>query len=207
MEPVSALGGIDVVVNNAGIGMRTVNPRFSEEVRPFFEVDPGGFVDVVATNLTGYFLVARAFSRYFLERGGERFMNVSINRATTVRAGFVPYGPSRVRSEALGMIMTEGLRPHGVSVDVLLPGGATETGMIPEALPASSRARLLDPAITGPPIVFLASPEAEGLTGARIVASQFEGWLAEFRSARAEVEGPVRGSSGSGEPGAALDDA
>jgi hypothetical protein len=34
----------------------------------------------------------------------------------------------------------------------------------------------------GPPAVFLASSEADGLTGARIVASEFDAWLAEFRA-------------------------
>ena len=46
------LGGVDLLVNNAGIGMRTVNPRFLADPRPFFEVSPAGFADVVATNLT-----------------------------------------------------------------------------------------------------------------------------------------------------------
>ena len=55
----SRLDGIDLLVNNAGIGMRTVNPRFMTEPRGFWTVTPAGFRDVVATNLTGYFLVAR----------------------------------------------------------------------------------------------------------------------------------------------------
>ena len=37
---VSRWGGLDMVVNNAGIGMRTVNPRFFDDPRPFFEVSP-----------------------------------------------------------------------------------------------------------------------------------------------------------------------
>lgn len=185
---ITGLGGVDMVVNNAGIGMRTVNPRFFERAQPFFEVDPAGFQDVVATNLTGYFLVARAFVLHFLEQGTGRFVNVSINRETMVRAGFVPYGPSRAGSEALSMVMTEDLRPYGIAVNVLLPGGATETGMIPEGLPAASRARLLDPGIMGPPAVFLASQEADGLTGARIVATEFEQWLAEYRAERVAEE-------------------
>lgn len=187
---VSSFDGVDMVVNNAGIGMRTVNPRFFEHAQPFFEVDPTAFADVVSTNVTGYFLVARAFARHFLERGGGRFLNVSINRETMVRPGFVPYGPSRAASESLSMIMTEDLRAHGVAVNVVLPGGATDTGMIPEALPSTLRARLLPPSIMGPPAVFLASDEAEGLTGARIVAREFDRWLATFREGSA---GPSTG--------------
>lgn len=183
-QAVVSLGGVDMVVNNAGIGMRTVNPRFFERPQPFFEVTPDAFVDVVATNLTGYFLVARCFALHFLEEGGGSIVNVSVNKETMVRPGFVPYGPSRAGSEALSRIMSEDLRPYGVAVNVLLPGGATDTGMIPSEVPDGTRDRLLPPEIMGPPAVFLASVEADGLTGARIVATEFDQWLADFRAPR-----------------------
>lgn len=53
------LGGIDMLVNNAGIGMRTVDPHFMTRPQGFWEVPVDGFRAVVETNLTGYFLVAR----------------------------------------------------------------------------------------------------------------------------------------------------
>jgi NAD(P)-dependent dehydrogenase (short-subunit alcohol dehydrogenase family) len=59
-EAVEHLGGLDVLVNNAGLGMRSVNPRFLTDPRPFWTVPPDGFRDLVATNLTGYFLVGPA---------------------------------------------------------------------------------------------------------------------------------------------------
>ncbi len=54
------LGGVDVLVCNAGIGMRTVNPRFMTHPTAFWEVSPEGFRDVIETRVTGSFLVARA---------------------------------------------------------------------------------------------------------------------------------------------------
>jgi gluconate 5-dehydrogenase len=54
----TSLGGIDVLVNNAGIGMRTVNPDFMTEPIGFWQVSPDGFRDLLATNVLGYFLVA-----------------------------------------------------------------------------------------------------------------------------------------------------
>jgi NAD(P)-dependent dehydrogenase (short-subunit alcohol dehydrogenase family) len=172
---------VDLVVNNAGIGMRTVNPRFLTDPQPFWDVTAGGFADVIATNLTGYFLVARAFAPLFLEQGRGRFVNVTMNHETMRRPGFVPYGPSRAGAESLSVIMTEDLGPHGISVNQLLPGGATATGMIPEGLSDEQRSRLLAPEIMGPPIVFLASAEAEGVTGERIVAKDWKEWLAAWR--------------------------
>lgn len=175
-------GDLDMVVNNAGIGMRTVNPRFFSDPQPFYEVTPEGFGDVIQTNLTGYFLVARAFAPQFVAQGRGRFVNVSMNHQTMRRRGFVPYGPSRAGAEALSLIMTEDLRPAGISVNELLPGGATVTGMIPDVMPPDARRSMLAAGIMGPPIVFLASAEAEGLTGERIVAKDFAAFLERFRS-------------------------
>jgi NAD(P)-dependent dehydrogenase (short-subunit alcohol dehydrogenase family) len=176
------LGDVDVVVNNAGIGMRTVNPRFFERAQPFYEVAPDGFTDLVATNLTGYFLVARAFAPGFVARGAGRFVNVTMNHSTMRRGGFVPYGPARAGAESLSLIMTEDLRPHGIAVNMALPGGATATGMIPDGLSDEARRQLLPASVMGPLTVFLASPEAEGVTGERLVATEFDAWLEEFRS-------------------------
>ncbi len=175
-------GDVDVVINNAGVGMGVVNPRFLEVATPFFDVSPDDFRDAVATNLTGYFLVARAFAPRFVDRGRGRFVNVTANYATMRRRGFVPYGPSRAGAEALSLIMVEDLRPYGVSVNLLLPGGATETAMVPDSVPRDIRGTLLRPEVMGPPSVFLASLEAEGVTGERIVAKEFDSWLREFRS-------------------------
>ncbi|MDA8379972.1 MAG: SDR family NAD(P)-dependent oxidoreductase [Actinomycetota bacterium] len=88
--------GIDMLVNNAGIGMRSVNPRFLTEPQPFWAVTPDGFRDVVATKVTGSFLVARAVVARMIERGGGRGVMISMNTATMSRKGFVPYGPSGV---------------------------------------------------------------------------------------------------------------
>ena len=46
-EAYTQLGVVDVLVNNAGVGMRTVNPRFMTRPQPFWEVSPAGFRDVM----------------------------------------------------------------------------------------------------------------------------------------------------------------
>jgi NAD(P)-dependent dehydrogenase (short-subunit alcohol dehydrogenase family) len=167
-------GGIDVLVNNAGIGMLTVNPRFMSEPQPFWEVTPTGFRDVVETKVVGCFLMAREVVPMMLRDGGGRVVNISMNEQTMVRRGFVPYGPAGASVEALSRVMAADLAGSPVTVNILLPGGGTRTGMVPDDAPAEVRAVLLDPAVMGPPIVWLASDKAAGVHDRRIVATDFD---------------------------------
>jgi len=127
--------------------------------------------------------VAREVTPRMLAAGGGRIVNISVNESTMRRAGFVPYGPSRAGSEALSRIMAADLTGTGVTVNLLLPGGATATGMLPpDAVPEGHR--FLEPAVMGPPIVWLVSEEADGVHDERIVAAEFERWLRGRKASR-----------------------
>lgn len=76
----SELGGLDMVVNNAGIGMRTVNPRFMTDPLGFWEVPVEGFRAVIETNLVGYFLVAREVTPRMLAAGSGRIVNIAVSQ-------------------------------------------------------------------------------------------------------------------------------
>src|SRR3954469_19662125 len=170
----SRLDGIDLLVNNAGIGMRTVNPRFLEEPQPFWAVPADRFRDVFETKVTGCFLVASAVVPRMLAAGGGRVVNISMNESTMVRRGFVPYGPAGAGVEALSRVMAADLAGSSVRVNLLLPGGATATGMVPaEGLPAEMQSSLLPPDVMGPPIVWLASDAAADVHDERIVAAEW----------------------------------
>ena len=186
-EAWSRLGGVDMLVNNAGIGMRTVNPDFMTAPQGFWLVSPAGFRDVIETNLTGYFLMARAVTPRMLAAGEGRIVNISVNEATMTRAGFVPYGPSRAGTEAMSRIMAADLRGSGVTVNLLRPGGATATGMVPDGpRPGGGSLPLLDPAVMGPPIVWLASAQAADVHDEHISATEFDDWLRSRGSAVGE---------------------
>ncbi len=170
-----AWGGIDMLVNNAGIGMRTVNPRFLTDPQPFWAVTPDGFRAVVDTKLVGCFLMARAVVPLMLRQGSGRIVNISMNEETMIRRGFVPYGPAGAGVEALSRVMAADLEGTPVTVNTLLPGGrGTRTGMVPDDVPDEVRGRMQDPSVMGPPIVWLASDRAAGVHGRRIVASEFD---------------------------------
>jgi NAD(P)-dependent dehydrogenase (short-subunit alcohol dehydrogenase family) len=113
-----------------------------------------------------------------LAAGAGRVVNVSMNHATMNRKGFVPYGPARAGAEAFSRIMAADLADSPVTVNLLLPGGATLTGMIPEDLPQEMRSRLLPASVMAEPIRWLCSPAAAGVHDQRIIASEFADWLA-----------------------------
>jgi gluconate 5-dehydrogenase len=173
-EVQAAFGGIDLVVCNAGIGQQTVNPRFLTDPAPFWEAAPAGFRDVVDTKVLGTFLPAREAVPRMLAVGGGRIVVISMNESTMTRRGFAPYGPSGAAVEALARVMAADLEGTPITLNILLPGGATETGMIPPGVPDEVRANLIDADVMGPPIVWLASPAAAGVHGERIVATEFE---------------------------------
>ena len=82
MRSMTKLGGLDVLVNNAGIGMRTVNTRFMTDPQPFWEVSEAGFHDVLTTKATGTFLVSSAVVPQMLDDGRGRVITISMSERT-----------------------------------------------------------------------------------------------------------------------------
>jgi NAD(P)-dependent dehydrogenase (short-subunit alcohol dehydrogenase family) len=131
---------------------------------------------VLDTKATGVFLMARAVVPRMLEAGGGRVVNITMNKQMMIRRGFVPYGPSGAAVESLSRVMAADLVGTTVTVNMLLPGGATHTGMVPQETPDDIRDRMLDPAVMEPPIVWLASDASTGINNERIVATEFDEW-------------------------------
>ena len=174
---------LDMLVNNAGIGMAGANKGTRESPTPFYEIELDAFYDIVNTNFIGYFHVARAFVPLILRSGGGRVVTVSTGIATMTAAGQLPYGPARAGAEAMSVIMSKQLEEKNITVNVLLPGGASNTGFA-KAGEAYGRVRLeprdlLPASIMNEAILFLASDKAAGMTGERIIAKDFHEWLAE----------------------------
>ena len=171
---------LDMLVNNAGIGMRGINKGFPHDPLPFYTVEPKDFYNVVETNFIGYFLVARAFVPFMVRQGKGRVVTVSTGIRTMTAPGQLPYGPARAGAEAMSVIMSDELKKMGIMVNVLLPGGASSTGFMTEEERAKADERGLLPAtILNEAILFLASDKADGMTGERIIGKEFHQWLEE----------------------------
>jgi len=172
---VSDFGRIDILVNNAARGMKFVNESFMTAPKPFWEGDPDMWRMVIDTNICGVFLMTRAAIPHMFAQNSGRIINISINHETMKRKGFTPYGPSKAALESMSAIWAQELEGTGITLNLLLPGGATNTGMIPDTFPEDKRRDLIDPAIMGPPAVYLASDDAGGINGQRIIAVEWKG--------------------------------
>jgi NAD(P)-dependent dehydrogenase (short-subunit alcohol dehydrogenase family) len=166
-------GSLDILVNNAGRGMKYISSSFMTEPTRFWEADASAWRSMIDTNINGPFLMARAAVRPMLRGRWGRIINISMNRDTMQRAGFSPYGPSKAALESETIIWAQDLAGTGVTVNALLPGGATLTGMIPPGVPQHVRASLLDPGIMIRPLLWMVSPASDGITGKRLVANRW----------------------------------
>ncbi len=182
------LGPVDVLVNNAGRGMRYVSERFMFEPTRFWETDPATWRMVIDTNVNGPFFLARALTPGMISRGWGRIINISMNLETMRRAGFSPYGPSKAALESETIIWAQDLAGTGVTVNALLPGGASLTGMIPDEVPPALRQKLLMPEIMVPPLLWLVSPDSDGMTGRRLVAARWRTDLGGREAAEAATD-------------------
>jgi NAD(P)-dependent dehydrogenase (short-subunit alcohol dehydrogenase family) len=172
-ETVRRFGRLDILVNNAGRGMKYVSENFLIEPTRFWEADPAAWRLIIDTNVNGPFFMARAAAPLMMRAGWGRIINTSMSFSTMQRRGFTPYGPSKAALESATQIWAQELAGTGVTVNAILPGGATLTGMIPDSFPEDARSRLLDSEIIVPPLLYLASPAADGVTGKRFDASKW----------------------------------
>lgn len=104
------------------------------------------------------------------------------------RRGSSPYGPSKAALESEIIIWAQDLEETGITVNALLPGGATLAGMVPEAVSEQMKSAMHDPSIMVPPLLWLVSAEADGFTGRRLVANNWPTDYTGKSAAEAAIE-------------------
>ena len=87
-----------------------------------------------------------------MRRGWGRIVNVTTSLGTMLNAGSPTYGPSKAALEAMSAIMAKDLDGTGVTVNVLVPGGVTNTPMISD-IAGFDRAQLIRPEVMAPPLL------------------------------------------------------
>jgi glucose 1-dehydrogenase len=169
-------GGVDILVNNAGHRSRA----------PFWEISDQAWDEVLATNLRGPFLCSRGVVRHWMSIGGKgRIVNIGsigAERATPTQAH---YAAAKGGLRMLTQTMAVELAPYGIPVNCVDPG-AIATPMIADRLQNEADLAFYaakipwgsvgDPANVAAAVAFLASPEAQYITGAHLAVDG--GWLA-----------------------------
>ena len=137
---------VDVLVNNAGYG------RF----RPFVELTDEEFVRTIDVNLTGAFRCIKAFLPDMMARKSGRIINVSsvsglkgLNRQSA-------YCASKHGLNGLSKTLALELRPYGIAVHALCPGGVT-TRLSEEEMPDRDKTDWMTPEDIAHVALFLAS--------------------------------------------------
>jgi NAD(P)-dependent dehydrogenase (short-subunit alcohol dehydrogenase family) len=162
-------GPIDILVNNAGVGQATIRSDNRSNPIKFWEITPEQWKLFVAVHNNAPMALSRALVHDMMRRKWGRIINVTTSLGTMIREGSPTYGPSKAALEAFSAIMAKDLAGTGVTVNVLVPGGVTNTGMVPlEA--GYDRAEMIQPAVMAPPLNWLVSDAASGVTGRRLLA-------------------------------------
>ena len=175
-------GRVDVLVNNAGLGMGLVRADHMTHPAQIEDIAPEVWQRVVAVNLSGAFFMAHAAVPLFRAQRWGRVINVTTSFFTMLRPGFSPYGPAKSALEAWSASLAGELKGNGITVNVVVPGGPTDTPMVPVES-GIDRALLIRPERMAHPMLYLCSDAAAEVTGRRFVAAHWDPALPDAEAA------------------------
>lgn len=169
-DTVQAFGGVDVLLNNAGIVHRA----------DFLDLDEEDFDRVLRVNLKGAFLVGQAAARQMVaQRRGGAIINMSSVNAVMALANQVPYVISKGGINQLTKAMALALAPYGIRVNAIGPGSVAtdfvrsimgDETVRSVILSRTPMGRTADPEEIARIAIFLASDDASYITGQTLYA-------------------------------------
>ena len=155
-------GRVDFVINNAGIHQHLKSWELSEK----------DWQRVMDVNITGTFLISKAFTPFMMEKKSGRIVNISSCVAFTGTDHEVHYAASKGGALALTKSLALELAPYGINVNAIAPG-FIETDMVvfdgvhdkETVLKTIPLHRLGQPIDIGRTVKFLCSQDSEYITG------------------------------------------
>jgi len=157
----AAFGGVDVLVNNAGV-MR---------VKPLTEIDDAVFDSHIAVNLKGTFNTLREASRRLCS--GGRIINLSSSQVGLLHPGYGVYAATKAAVEAMTHVLSKELRGRNITVNAVAPG-PTGTSLflqgktreqIEQFAKLAPLERIGEPADIAATVSFLAGPDGSWING------------------------------------------
>jgi NAD(P)-dependent dehydrogenase (short-subunit alcohol dehydrogenase family) len=162
-------GAIEALINNAGIGMSSVRPDAEARAPGIEELTPEIWDGFMAIFVRAPLILVRAALPDMKTRGFGRIVNNTTSYVTMLRV--LPYGAAKAALESMSAVWAKELDGCGITVNVLVPGGPTDTPLIADAS-GWPRDKMLRPEIMGPPTAWLISDEARTFSGRRITAAR-----------------------------------
>ena len=158
-------GGLQVLVNNAGITRDTLSMRMKDD----------DWDAVLDTNLKAVFRVSRAVIRPMMKQRYGRIVNITSVVGASGNAGQANYAAAKAGVAGMTRSLARELGSRGITVNCVAPGfiETDMTGALPDAQKAALLAqiplgRLGSPAEIAHAVAFLASPEAGYITGSEL---------------------------------------
>lgn len=175
-KTVEELGGVDILVNNAGIIRRAPLLDFSEK----------DWDDVIQVNQKSLFFLSQAVARQMVKQGrGGKIINIASMLSFQGGIRVASYTASKSAVMGLTRLFANELAPHRINVNAIAPGYMATDNTAPLRADAQRSAEILgripagrwgEPGDLAGPLVFLASPASDYLTGYTIAVDG--GWLA-----------------------------
>lgn len=165
-------GRVDTLVNNAGIGLLSLEDSGS----PLADIDPERWRTILDVNLTGVFECSRAVLPGMAERGRGNVINISSGLGRRAAPGYAPYVASKFGLEGLTKTTALDYEDSGINVNALDPGGRVNTAFW-DHLPDEERQSILQPDVMNEAAVLLAAQGPDGVTGESMAADDWEARL------------------------------
>jgi len=167
-------GRVDVLVNNSGVGGPSA---------PLWEIDPEEWEETFRVNVTGTFLVCRAFLPGMVERRSGSVVVIGSMTGKRPLVNRTPYAASKTALIGLVRTLAFELGPYGIRVNLVSPGpvegkriqwvleqqaqarGITFEQARDDFTSGSPLKRLVPPGDVADAVAYLASPRAASITG------------------------------------------
>jgi NAD(P)-dependent dehydrogenase (short-subunit alcohol dehydrogenase family) len=122
-------------------------------------------------NVRGPMLLTRAAVQHMRKQAWGRIVNNTTSFRTMLRV--LPYGATKSALESMSAVWASELNGSGITVNVLIPGGPTDTPFISDGN-GWPRDKMIRPAVMAAPVCWLMSEASNGVTGQRVDASEWD---------------------------------